>query len=407
MKITKYGDIIKYVELEDSTRWTISYVDISRAPYHFNLHADTDVFYQSDTLNYFDVTKVYYDTADISDITILKFDSNRIFEHSFEQSDINYFDVKSIQTDLFEQSDNQILKFDSNRIFDDTVNIPDENKKNIGIQIYNPSIQDYAEESYFEWIANNELNYQFIYNNTPGTPYSYSAQDYFNLKPTKGIVDTVTIPDSSYTIFNAIRIYNETFTPEDITSFVFNAIRSYTDTTTILDITELNIKPILSDTANSSDNISLTPKPVLLDNYTQTDNNYFNIKPFVQDTTEQLDYYSFNINQIQSDSFTINDIFSSNTNSTQSDSFTEIDSILLNTKPLFIDSFNQTDSTLSNLRTTIYNVTIQDYAEESYFEWKTNNIQDYRFIYNNTPGTPYSYSTQETIQLYLNGSLIT
>lgn len=210
--IIRHNIPIVYVDVENSTRWTIAYVDISAAPYKINFTVDNDFFETSDLLEHFDISKVLLEESYIYDTTTLQWESftSYIDEVIIEEQLIltlnsNTFDEFNTIEELVVYSNKVLLEeftaqdFNSlnlgftqepqeYNIYDsaylspnvgslDTFTQTDSNYKNTRIVISNLLNQDYYDPTYLEWSVSGTTDWQQVYNNTIGKRDSVTMSD--------------------------------------------------------------------------------------------------------------------------------------------------------------------------------------------------------------------------------------
>ncbi len=410
MSLTKANIPIKYIEVQDSTRWTIAYVDITRAPYHFYKLMDGDSFIQFDVPT-FNTIKIALDENQISDSQIfvwqaftfyldtieqsdiLQFSSTSVRQDTIETSEYNVFNTNKLTFDEHNQEDATNLIFDANRTFLDEhgqndfsifnispyyIDITEQsdiNTKKDDVTIYNFKYQDYLDSDYLEWLGSGTNDLSLIYNNTIGKLYEYGTIDNYYLNPNLNKSEAVNVPDNFSLNFSANRIFVDESITEDTTSLKFDAIRSFSHTVSSTDITYFNINPVYSDSYNQSDSINTT---------------FNSNRSFTEESaTEDTSTIKFDAIRSHQEEYTQ----------------TDYNYLIINNKS--IDTVNQSD-TINNIRTihAITNLSFQDYLQGDYLEWLGTGTNDVTIIYNNDPTKLYNYSVQDSVVIRLNGNIV-
>lgn len=216
MSLIKHNNPIYYVDIQNSTRWDIKYVDISNAPYKFMEYL-SDSHSQSDVLNNFILNKRIteqvstQETVDLlcvfyrdfleevynSESLSLGFATGFIEEYSLDDS-VSLLCNWTLSEETFEVSDSTTLNISpvvidetevthSDPIFSfdwrltDSTDTETQISFDNSIIISDQSFQDYTESDYFYWDVVDELDYNYVYNNTLGSPDKYQFNDYVAL----------------------------------------------------------------------------------------------------------------------------------------------------------------------------------------------------------------------------------
>lgn len=213
MNFIKHNNPIYYVDLENSTRWDIKYVDISNAPYKF-IERFSDSNESDDVLNNYTLNKRITEQVITEESVNLLCVSFRDFLEEVYNSESVSFNFSTIKSDeyslsdsvallcnwslseeLFDISDSVYLhikpKLSSDSVLEDSANLLCVSFRNFlegvsffprisissRLRISDQSYQDYTENNYFYWDFIDEQNYNNIYNNTLGRSDSILTQE--------------------------------------------------------------------------------------------------------------------------------------------------------------------------------------------------------------------------------------
>ena len=327
---TKYYIPIVYVDVANSTRWTIAYIDISEAPNKFKLTTDKEIIQYLDLTN-LNVIKTLLEQSVVFDETTLEWVAFRSFVDS------SYFE--------------EVIQLLPSLLKKEVFTLNDYSSLFLNLEKYDSS----------------------------------EIEDIFSITYNTGKSDLYTTTDN-YSLFCEL-IKNEEFDTQDKNYLNVNLIKK--DFSELYDDYTLNFYKINYDSSILEDNISLfTTITTNIDDFSSQDFSYLSPKTYYYDSFDFSENVGLYLNLIKED-------------------FSEIyENYSLKLFTSRIETATISDIIIKRQTTPISNLTIQDYFSENYADWIGNVGQNWTIMYNNTPGTNFTYSLSDTVVIRKNGVIV-